>query len=181
MPICRSLPATAPRLRCIAALAMLALLPAGCAGLPVPASHPAFVVLRHAEKLDDGTRDPELSADGRARAGTIAGRLRRMPLESAWASQYRRTLQTAAPAARAHRVPVVRYDAGDAPHALADRLRAARAGGTILVVGHSNTVPGLVAALCGCEVAPLDESQYDRWFELHPDAGGVLVLREARF
>jgi phosphohistidine phosphatase SixA len=92
-----------------------------------------------------------------------------------------RTEQTANPASRAHGVPIVRYDAGEAPHALADRLRTARAGGTILVVGHSNTVPGLVAVLCGCEVAPLAETDYDRWFELHPGERGTLVLREERF
>jgi broad specificity phosphatase PhoE len=165
----------------LAAQATLALLVAACAGLPSPASHPAFVVLRHAEKLDDGTRDPGLSAEGRARAGVVAGRLRHVPLEGAWASQYLRTLQTAEPAVRARAVPVVRYDAGESPQSLAARLRAAHTGGTVLVVGHSNTVPGLVAALCACEVAPLDESQYDRWFELHPGADGGLVLREARF
>lgn len=164
-----------------AAPATLALLVAACAGLPAPASPPAFVVVRHAEKLDDGTRDPALSADGRARARVIADRLRGKPLEGAWASQYLRTLQTAEPAARAHAVPVVRYDAGEAPRALAGRLRAARGGGTVLVVGHSNTVPGLVAALCACEVAPLEETQYDHWFELHPDAAGGLVLHEFRF
>lgn len=165
----------------VAALATLALVVAACAGLPAPASPPAFVVVRHAEKLDDGTRDPALSADGRARAGAIAERLRHLPLESAWASQYRRTLQTAEPAARAHGVPIVRYDAGEAPRALADRLRRAHAGGTVLVVGHSNTVPELVAALCDCEVGPLEENHYDRWFELHPDPRSRLVLREARF
>src|SRR5690606_33203800 len=111
----------------------------------------------------------------------IAERLRGTPLEGAWASQYLRTLQTAEPAARAHGVAIVRYDASEAPMDLSERLRAANDGGTILVVGHSNTVPGLVAALCACEVAPLDESQYDHWFELHLDAAGGLVLRESRF
>lgn len=167
--------------KCITVLAALALLLAACARLPAPASPATFVVLRHAEKLDDGTRDPELSAVGRTRAGEIAARLRHMPLEGAWASQYLRTLQTAEPAARARGVPVMRYDAGESPQALAARLRAAHAGGTVLVVGHSNTVPALVAALCTCEVAPLDESHYDRWFELHPDATGGLVLRESSF
>lgn len=181
MPFHRPDPVPGIFLRRAVALATLALLLAACARVPAPASYPAFVVVRHAEKLDDGTRDPELSADGRTRAGMIAERLRRMPLESAWASQYRRTLQTAEPATRAHRIPIVRYDAGEAPRALADRLRAARAGGTILVVGHSNTVPELIAALCVCAVAPLDESDYDRWFELHPDAAGRLALQEARF
>jgi broad specificity phosphatase PhoE len=181
MLIPRPAPVRSTRLRCAAALTALLLLLAGCAGMPGPPSHPAFVVVRHAEKLDDAGDDPSLSPGGRARAGMIADRLRRVPLESAWASQYLRTEQTANPASRAHGVPIVRYDAGEAPHALADRLRNARAGGTILVVGHSNTVPGLVAALCGCEVAPLAETNYDRWFELHAGEGGALVLREERF
>jgi hypothetical protein len=32
----------------------------------------------------------------------------------------------------------------------------------VLVVGHSNTVPDLVAALCACTTAPMDETEYDR-------------------
>ena len=40
-------------------------------------------------------------------------------------------------------------------------------GQTILVAGHSNTVPPLVAALCRCEVAPLADSDYDRIYILN--------------
>lgn len=39
----------------------------------------------------------------------------------------------------------------------ASRLRRAHASGDVLVVGHSNTVPGIVAALCACEVGAIDE------------------------
>lgn len=144
-------------------------------------AHPAFVVLRHAEKQDDGTGDPSLSSEGQARAALVAARLGGMPLRQAWASQYARTLQTAAPAATVHGLAVERYDAATPAAEFARRLVAAHPGGTVLVVGHSNTVPELVAALCGCGAAPLDEADYDRWFELRPDADGRLLLQETRF
>jgi broad specificity phosphatase PhoE len=62
---------------------------------------------------------------------------------------------------------------------LAARLRRDHPRGTVLVVGHSNTVPGLVSALCGCAVAPLGEHDHDRMYEVRigPDGRGVLVER----
>ena len=32
----------------------------------------------------------------------------------------------------------------------------------MLVVGHSNTAPDIAAALCGCAVAPMPETEYGR-------------------
>jgi hypothetical protein len=41
-------------------------------------------------------------------------------------------------------------------------LRASYDRGTVLVVGHSNTVAPLAQALCGCAIAPNAESEYGR-------------------
>ena len=52
--------------------------------------------------------------------------------------------------------------------------------GTVLLVGHTNTVPAIAAALCGCTGAPMREDEYDRRIEIGIDAGGRTTLRETR-
>ena len=51
----------------------------------------------------------------------------------------------------------------------------------MLVVGHSNTVPDIAAALCGCEVAPMDDAEFDRRITIAIDADGRSILREERY
>jgi len=97
---------------------------------------------------------------------------------AAYATALRRAQQTAAPSAAAHGLAVTTYDAGTAATTLAERLRTAHARGTVLVVGHSNTVPAIAAALCGCTVAPMDDAQYGRRLTVHVDAAGRATLDE---
>ena len=175
----------------IAAIAILAIAAtaslASCASRSVQAEaavRPApltFVVVRHAEKTSDTARDPELSEAGRARARALARALREAPLVAAWSSGYLRTRQTAAPAAEAHGLEPQAYDASLPAAELARRLREANASGTVLVVGHSNTVPGIVAALCGCEVDPIDEATYGGRYDVRFDAGGQATLAVGRY
>ncbi|RPE81172.1 SixA phosphatase family protein [Vulcaniibacterium tengchongense] len=175
-----------PRAR--AWLAALALAATGCATAARPeavdaaAAAPAttFVLVRHAEKARDGSDDPPLTEAGHARAARLARWLERAPLRAVYATDYRRTRQTAAPAAQRHRLPVLGYDAKRPPGEFAAELRRAHAGGTVLVVGHSNTVPALAAALCRCEVAPMSEAEYGRRLRVRVAADGAAVLEETR-
>ena len=158
---------------------LLALLLAACAASPARDPGPVFIVVRHAEKTaDDG--DPTLSAAGERRAAALAARLRDEPLVAVYATPFRRTRQTAQPAAQAHGLAIVAYDAKLPATELAAQLRRDHAAGTVLVVGHSNTVPGIVAALCGCDVPPLEESEYGDLYRVE-DAGTRPELQRDRF
>ncbi len=139
-----------------------------------------FVVVRHAEKADN-SRDPALNEAGRARAQVLAARLVDAPLVAAYASEYRRTQQTAQPAADGHGLAIAGYGAAQPAQAFAAQLRASHRAGTVLVVGHSNTVPAIVAALCGCETAPMDDGEYDRLSEVRIDAGDRTRLTITRY
>lgn len=108
---------------------------------PEAAMTTTFVIVRHAEKGTDDPRDPALSETGQGRAQALARLLVDAPLTAAYATGYRRTQQTARPAAEAHGIAVTTYDAQLPATAFASNLRATHHGGTILVVGHSNTVP----------------------------------------
>ena len=126
-------------------------------------------LLRHAEKADDGTRDPPLSAAGEARAAAIASRYAGAGIEMLWTTDYRRTRETLAPLASAAGITLETYDPRS-PGALVARIRAQAR--NAMVVGHSNTVPDLTARLCGCEVAPMDEGEYGRVARVRFGRGG---------
>jgi broad specificity phosphatase PhoE len=124
---------------------------------------------RHAEKDSDDPRDPSLSAAGSARAQALAESLRHAGLQAVYATQYRRTRQTAAPAAAMAGVAVtVRPASGgvatDAAAFAAELRERHPEGGAVLVVGHSNTIPALAQALLGdaAPVASMAEDAYDR-------------------
>jgi hypothetical protein len=51
----------------------------------------------------------------------------------------------------------------------------------VLVVGHSNTVPGIAAALCRCTVSPMEDTEYDRWIRIQVDTSGNATLQETRY
>ncbi len=154
------------------------------AALPALPAHDgiAVVVVRHAEKDDDDKLDPSLAGAGDARALTLAATLAGAGLDRAISTQYRRTRQTAAPAAAAAgiEVEVREINAGNAASyaaGLAADLRAMPAGSTVLVVGHSNTVPGIVQALSGQAAEAMPETEYDRYTLVLLDAdGGARVL-----
>ncbi|ROU05271.1 SixA phosphatase family protein [Lysobacter enzymogenes] len=162
----------------IAAAAALA----GCASAPAAPSSPAarYIVVRHAEKANDDPRDPALSAAGRERAQRLAARLREEALGAVYVTGYRRTLQTGEPAALAHGLTPIVYDAKSPAAQFAAQLRRERPAGATLVVGHSNTAPDIAAALCACAVEPMPETEYDRRMIVDLDAQGRATLRIER-
>lgn len=140
----------------------------------------AFIVVRHAER-SDGNDDPTLSAAGQARAQSLARILAEEPLDSIYASPYQRTRGTVGPTAQAHGLAVREYDPGLPASSLATLLHTRHAGGTVLVAGHSNTVPPLVAALCACTVPNLTEDDYGDLYRVRIDASGIATLERGRF
>ena len=146
---------------------------------PTPAPL-VFVIVRHAEKASDEPRDPTLSAAGRARAQRLADSLAARRLAAVYATGYRRTRETAAATAAAHGLAVASYDAGQDAGTFAAELRQRHASGTVLVVGHSNTVPAIAAALCGCTVAALGEDEFDRRLTVRFDHRGPATLTDVR-
>ena len=137
--------------RLLGALLLLAL--CACATTPEPRPD-AWYVVRHFEKLPGD--DPALSAEGRENAERLADLLRDDPPDAIWVSTTRRARESAAPLAARLGLAPKEYDPRDTP-ALLQALRAEP--GSILVVGHSNTVPDIVAGLGGVRPADLNEAE----------------------
>lgn len=122
-------------------------------------------IVRHAEKEHiEGERDPELTAAGHTRASALRERLAAAELGAIYSSEYRRTLQTVAPLVDATGLVVTLYDPAAPPAELAESLRSSSAM-QLLVAGHSNTIPPLLAAL-GATIEPIDEGRYGDLFVL---------------
>lgn len=142
------------------------------------------VLLRHAEKQSEG-KDPELTEAGKARAATIASRYCQAGVSLIVATEYRRTQATAEPCAKMAgkvvEVLPINNDLNAYAATLKQKIQAEAAGSKVLVIGHSNTVPAIVAAWTGQTVTPIGETEYDRWFELQIAADGKVRLQESRY
>lgn len=164
---------------CIILIALVGL--AACASPLRSPEIATFFVVRHAEKSTDDRKDPSLSAAGAARAEALAKRFATRPLTAAYATSFRRTQSTAAPAAQASGLAVTTYAADVPPAEFAAELVRTHPRGRVLVVGHSNTVPDIVGSLCQCKVAPIPDSQYGQLFEVHVDQGGHATMVEMAY
>jgi phosphohistidine phosphatase SixA len=117
---------------------------------------PAYYVMRHLEKADGP--DPALSAAGSASAQRLATWFEgRAKPGAIYVSPTRRARETAAPLAARLGLTAREYDPADTAGLVA-RVRAEP--GSVLIVGHSNTVPAIVAALGGTQPAPIADSEY---------------------
>lgn len=154
----------------VALLAACAVLSSGCMHGPATtgadASTATFIVVRHAEKAMDDPIDPPLTPVGQARAGRLVTLLQDEPLTAVYATAFRRTQATAAPTAQAWGLEVATYDARQPAREFAAQLRRQHRHGTVLVVGHSNTIPAIASALCACAVDAMPETEYGRYFRL---------------
>ena len=127
------------------------------------ASTTTIIVMRHAEKAATPIEDPPLSPAGEERANMLAYFFGQGSAEfrvnGVIVSEFRRTQETVRPLANRLGVPVVVVPAADVERT-AERARDDYRGGRALIVGHSNTVPQIVASLSGREVPQMGEDEY---------------------
>jgi phosphohistidine phosphatase SixA len=123
------------------------------------------VVVRHAEKAATPADDPPLTADGQARAQALLAALRDAHVGAIITTQLLRTRSTAEPTATALGIKPEVVTAGGATH-VQNVVAAIRAhvGKTVLVVGHSNTVPAIIEALGAKRPPAICDSVYDDLF-----------------
>lgn len=159
---------------------------AAAAPTPTPAAGVTTVILvRHAEKADVPGGDPPLSPAGERRSLALLDALRDAGVQAVVTTQLQRTRLTAAPLARAlgleAEVVPVAGDAATHARQVAEHVLARHAGHTVVVVGHSNTVPAIVAALGAPPVDPIDESVYDDLYVVQRPAVGTARRLHVRY
>lgn len=183
--------ATPARTRRVTALLATVALSA-CAAQPVattvhgtaPQLETTVFIVRHAEKAPEPADDPVLSDIGQRRAADLAAILADAGVDAIFVSELQRTSLTAQPLARQLGItPVVvpvRTGADGQAKAIAEAIRTTYGGKTVLVVGHSNTVPVIARALGVTREFTISDPEYDNLVVVRLRDGRATWLR-ARF
>ena len=141
-----------------------------------PSAATTVIVVRHAEKAAEPAADPPLTAAGVARAKALAEALKDAGVSAIITTQLERTRATARPIADALHitpqvVPTETPVSEHAKHVAAAVMK--HAGGVVLVVGHSNTVGEIVAALGAPKPGAICDDEYDGLYVVVIPGGGA--------
>ena len=153
--------------------------PATVAALPAGTT---VILARHAERLDQ-TTDPPLNEVGMARAEALAQVLDTVRVDVVITTQLQRTRLTAAPFMTKRGLePVVVATGPLEQHVatVASLIRERYAGKTVLVVGHSNTIPAVARALGATSARPLADTEHGDLYIVRSD-GAHVTLTMGRF
>ena len=139
-------------------------------------------VVRHAEQdLDSCPADPPLNAAGEARAALLARMLgdgRALGhLDAIYVSPARCNRLTASPLAARLGISATVAPADD-PRSLARRVLREHGGGKVLIIGHADTVPQIVAALSDRKIPDIGAEEYGIMYIVAvPRIGSANLLR----
>ncbi len=152
-----------------------------CICIPAALAQSTIFVTRHADRY--GTEDdPALTPIGEKQAQSLAQLLSDANIRHIFTTELIRTKQTAAPLASLARISPVIVPQKDFDE-LIEKVRAAlRTDESILIVGHRASVPRIVHALTGKDIAPLGSGEYGRLIaiSMFPDGRtSVVTLRYA--
>lgn len=148
-------------------------------------------LIRHAERAEEPRQDPPLTEKGTARSQELARLLSAAGIKAIYTSQFARTKLTAEPLAK---------QSGIAPTALSLKLNPSNprqiaeestketvdkilshGGGSVLVVGHSNSIPDVIKML-GADVTPaIDEKTFDDLFVVTVYAKGKAKVTHLKY
>lgn len=135
--------------------------------LLVSCNRNTFYIVRHAEKA---TAAPNMSSDvplseaGEQRAIALKNTLAKEKIKSIFSTQTIRTTSTAKPLAELKGITIQIYSPRDTVDRFISRVKNIKKG-SVLIVGHSNTVDDLVNKMMGQTLlTDLPETEFDNLF-----------------
>lgn len=139
---------------------------------------PKVYLVRHAEKSTSPAKDPELTELGLQRAQDLAQVLGGKKIKAIYSTNTTRTRETAMPLSKKLGLAIQYYTPDTADKIVQNALKLKR---NTLIVGHSNTLLPLIAAL-GLQASKkeIPDSEYDNLFMIYRNKG-KLKLVESRY
>ena len=124
-----------------------------------------IIFFRHAEQTSHDEADPPLSEAGQRRVAELTRQLVDADvvagIDAIYSTPYIRSLETARPIADQLDLPINSYAADDTEEIL-DTILKNHKGKIILVIGHSNTLPVLIANLGASKKVPaIAQNEFD--------------------
>lgn len=124
-----------------------------------------FILVRHAEKAAEGGSDPELTPEGEKRAEAFAALFDKTEITTIYSTNYKRTHNTVKPLSLKKNIGINNY--AFIKHEALNDLIKENSGGTIVIAGHSNTIPEIANALVGAK-------RFEQFAD--DDYGNILVI-----
>jgi 2,3-bisphosphoglycerate-dependent phosphoglycerate mutase len=143
----------------------------------------AVILVRHAELQGAAMAEPKqlpLSEAGAARAQRLASMLKDAGVGAIYVTDFVRTQKTAEPLARAINKELTVLPKGD-PGELVERLRKNHDGQTVLLVGHTDTLPGLLKALGHPVEIKIEPEDFANMFVVVPKREGAPAFLHLRY
>jgi len=125
-----------------------------------------FILVRHAEKTSYSD-DPGLTEEGKARATRLSNMLEMANVRAIYSTNYKRTRATVQAVSDMANVPVAIYEPSPDKDGTEQWIKNHK-GETVLVSGHSNTIPNIANLLLG-------RTHFDHDFD-ESDYGNLLVV-----
>lgn len=141
------------------------------------------ILVRHAELPSAAMAAPKdvpLSEAGSARAKRLASMLKDSGIDAIYVTDFARTRRTAEPLARELNKQPTALPKGD-PRELVERLHKNNNGQTVLLVGHTDTLPGLLKALGYPADVKIEPDDYGNIFVVMPKAEGAPTFLRLRY
>ena len=148
-------------------------------------------LVRHAERADEPRQDPPLTEKGVARSEALARLLSTADIKTIYTSQFARTMLTAEPLAKKLGVTATaislktspsnpRAIAEESTKEVVDKIMS-QIDGSVLVVGHSNSIPDVIKMLGGNVVPTIDEKKFDDLFIVTVFAKGQAKVTHLKY
>ncbi|HEX8249829.1 MAG TPA: phosphoglycerate mutase family protein [Pyrinomonadaceae bacterium] len=137
--------------------------------MATPITATTIILARHAERSSQGSTDPHLSAPGRARAQKLIHVLGTAAIKAIYTSHFIRTKETAQPLAAHLGLSTVIIDEASE---IKNNIESNHSGKTVLVIGHTDTVPQLISLLGGASPPVIEDDEFDNLFIVNAFGSG---------
>jgi 2,3-bisphosphoglycerate-dependent phosphoglycerate mutase len=138
-----------------------------------------LILIRHGERDEPAAADQPLNGDGKDRARLLVHVLGQTGIKAIYTSTAIRTQQMAQPLATfLALIPIKEFDS---PVEIKNHILLNHAGKTILVIGHSDSVPQLMNLFTGGHILDIDNLKFDNMFVLTALNSGTAFVTKLKY